>query len=63
MTAPANEVRAALAAGRAAAENRQPASSNPHQGDSADVRERVLAAAWMHGCGQGNPMTMDSSTP
>lgn len=60
-TTPASEVRLALAAGRAAAENRQPVSANPYRGDADTARERVLARAWVRGYGFGNPMPVDYS--
>jgi hypothetical protein len=58
---PAGEVRAALAAGRAAAQNRQPISANPYRGNADTTRERVLARVWMRGYAFGNPMPVDYS--
>lgn len=61
MTTPAGEIRLALAAGRTAAKNRQPVSTNPYRGDAETARERVLARAWMRGYSAGNPMKVDYS--
>jgi hypothetical protein len=60
-TTPAGEMRAALAAGRAAAMNRQPVSANPYRGDADTTRERVLARMWIQGYDAGNPMRVDYS--
>ncbi|MBE1471386.1 hypothetical protein H4W33_010460 [Kibdelosporangium phytohabitans] len=51
---PAAEMRAALHAGRAAAENRQPPDNPYAPGDTA--RERVLATMWRQGYAAGNPI-------
>lgn len=50
-----SEARAALAAGRKAAESGQP-SKNPHDGNSRDPAERVRAKMWRTGYQAGNPM-------
>ncbi|MBP2331239.1 hypothetical protein JOF56_011624 [Kibdelosporangium banguiense] len=50
----AAEMRAALHAGRAAAENRQP-PDNPYA-RGATARERVLARMWRVGYSAGNPI-------
>ncbi|MEU5847446.1 hypothetical protein [Saccharopolyspora shandongensis] len=55
MTVPA-QMREALDAGRAAAENRQPPKANPYRGDADTARERVLARMWRQGYQAGNPM-------
>jgi hypothetical protein len=54
-------MRAALAAGRTAAQNRQHVSANPYRGDADTTRERVLARMWIRGYGAGNPMRVDYS--
>ncbi|SDD86490.1 hypothetical protein [Actinokineospora iranica] len=61
MTTPADEVRLALAAGRAAAQARRPVRANPYRGDADTARERVLARAWVRGYGNANPMPVDYS--
>lgn len=53
-----SEARAALAAGKAAAESGKP-SKNPHDGNSPDPAERVQAKLWRVGYQAGNPMPRD----
>lgn len=51
---PAGEMRAALHAGRSAAESRQP-RVNPYAGGQT-ARDRVLARMWSTGYSAGNPI-------
>lgn len=50
-----SKARAALAAGKTAAEAGKPAT-NPHNGNSKDPAERVQARLWRQGYQAGNPM-------
>jgi hypothetical protein len=51
--------RKAMAAGRSAAQAREPVTACPYRGDADTARERSLARAWIRGYGAGNPMPAD----
>lgn len=55
-----SKARAALAAGKHAAEAGQPAK-NPHDGNSPDPAERVQARLWRQGYQAGNPMPREDA--
>ncbi|MFC6090868.1 ribosome modulation factor [Saccharothrix lopnurensis] len=55
---PAGEMRAALHAGRRAAETGQP-PANPYSGTAGDARERMLARMWRIGYRAGNPVRLE----
>lgn len=55
----ASKARAALAAGRKAAEDGK-SPGNPHDAQSSDPAERVQARLWRTGYTAGNPMPKDA---
>jgi hypothetical protein len=56
MSTPATLARAALHAGRAAAERGDRSDTNPWNGTSDNVAGRVQAKMWRHGYQSGNPV-------
>ena len=54
-----SKARAALTAGRKAAEDGKPAT-NPHDAGNSDPAERVQARLWRAGYQAGNPMPTDA---
>lgn len=57
---PAGEMRAALQAGRRAAQQKR-SPANPYDGIGATARERVLARMWRTGYSAGNPVRVAES--
>jgi hypothetical protein len=55
-----SKARAALAAGKKAAEDGKPAT-NPHDGNSTDPAERVQSRLWRQGYQAGNPMPSEAA--
>lgn len=56
---PASEMRAALRAGRRAAEAGKP-PANPYNGTADTARERMLARMWRIGYQAGNPVQLEA---